>query len=97
MISIKELRQDPDSFKDRLALKGEPIDLKSILSADRALRALKTQVNDLRADRNNASESIGLAKKSGKDASDAINKTRELGDHLKEIETELNKIETHLS
>jgi len=97
MISIKELRQDPKSFKDRLALKGEPIDLKSILSADRALRALKTQVNDLRADRNNASESIGLAKKSGKDASDAINKTRELGDHLKEIETELNKIETHLS
>ena len=63
MISIKELRQDPDSFKDRLALKGEPIDLKSILSADRALRALKTQVNDLRADRNNASEFIGLAKK----------------------------------
>ena len=74
MISIKELRQDPESFQARLTLKGEIIDLKSILNADEKIRAIKTQVNDLRAERNSASESIRLAKKSGEDASKAINK-----------------------
>ena len=97
MISIKELRQDPESFQTRLKLKGEIIDLKSILDADEKIRAIKTQVNDLRAERNSASESIGLAKKSGEDASEAINKTRDLGDHLKKIESELHQKESSLN
>ena len=47
----------------------------------------------MRAQRNAASDSIGEAKKSGRDASEEILKTRQLGDKLKDLETELNGLE----
>ena len=60
---------------------------------DENVRSLKTTANDLRAERNIASEKIGRGKKEGKDTSEAITMTRELGDRLKEIESELHEIE----
>ena len=67
-----------------------------ILQADSEIRSMKTSSSEMRAQRNMASELIGEAKKSGKDASDSIIKTRQLGDKLKKLEIELNDAETNL-
>ena len=50
---------------------------------------MKTSASQMRAQRNMASALIGEAKKSGKDASDSIIRTRQLGDKLKQLEIEL--------
>ena len=90
MISIKELRKNKELFEKRLASKQDKTDLSRVLILDEKLRDLKTKSNEMRAERNAASESIGQLKKTGEDATESIRKTRELGDNLKQIEKDLN-------
>jgi seryl-tRNA synthetase len=97
MISLRKLRKTAKSFKEKLALKHDETNVDQILLLDEKTRELKTKSNDLRAERNSASEAIGEAKKAGHDASDAIKKTRELGDHLKELEQTLKEVEYQLN
>jgi seryl-tRNA synthetase len=97
MISLRKLRKTAKSFKEKLALKHDETNVDQILLLDEKTRELKTKSNDLRAERNSASEAIGEAKKAGHDASDAIKKTRELGDHLKELEQALKEVEHQLN
>ena len=93
MISIKELRKNKKAYKNSLMKRGEKFDLENIIQIDSQIRAMKTNASDMRAQRNAASESIGDAKKSGRDASEEILKTRQLGDKLKNLETKLNGLE----
>jgi len=97
MISIKKLRENTDLFQKGLRSKGDSTDLNLIITLDEKLRSLKTKSSAMRAERNSASESIGVAKKSGEDASLAISKTRELGDKLKKLEEDLQKLEKQLN
>ena len=97
MISIKDLRKQPELYKKMLALKNDHADVDQLLLLDKTFRRLQTDVNHLRAERNSASEAIGLAKKAGQDASDAIKQTRELGDRLKEIENKLHQTDEELN
>jgi len=100
MISLKKLRNDTEICKKSILSKENDIDIDHILELDKRLRELKTISNEMRAKRNSASESIGELKKAGKDATDSIKKTRELGDELKKLEYDLNHIsktlESHL-
>jgi seryl-tRNA synthetase len=100
MISLKKLRNDTEICKKSILSKENDIDIDHILELDKRLRELKTISNEMRAKRNSASESIGELKKTGKDATDSIKKTRELGDELKKLEYDLNHIsktlESHL-
>ena len=96
MISIKELRKNKKTYQDSLMKRGEQFDLENIIEIDSKIRTMKTSASNMRAQRNVTSESIGEAKKSGKDVSEAVLKTRQLGDQLKELETELNSSELNL-
>ena len=96
MISVKELRKNKKTYQDSLMKRGEQFDLENIIQIDSKIRTMKTNASNMRAQRNVASESIGEAKKSGKDASEAVLKTRQLGDKLKKLETELNSSELNL-
>ena len=96
MISIKKLRNNKDSFKSKLALKNDNTDLDLILSLDAKLRELKTVSSEMRAERNSASDAIGKAKKAGDDASAAISTMRDLGENIKEIESDLQDVSTQL-
>jgi len=96
MISLKKLRNETKNCKKSLLLKQKDVDLNSILDLDEKLRKLKTVSNDMRAKRNSASEAIGNLKKAGKDVTDSINETRELGEELKKLEEELNIISKEL-
>ena len=96
MISIKELRKNKKTYQNSLMKRGEQFDLENIIQMDSKIRTMKTSASNMRAQRNVASESIGKAKKLGKDASEAVLKTRQLGDKLKELETELNSSQLKL-
>ena len=96
MISIKELRKNKKSYQEALRKRGEEYDLEYILQADSEIRLMKTSASEMRAQRNMASALIGEAKKSGRDTSDSILKTRQLGDNLKKLEIELNNAEINL-
>ena len=96
MISLKILRNETEMCKRLIASKQGEVDLDHVLTLDKKLRQLKTISNEMRAERNSASEAIGKLKKAGEDASDSIKKTRELGDDLKNIEKELHTVSKDL-
>ena len=97
MISIKDLRKQPELYKKMLALKSDHADVDQVLVLDKTFRRLQTEVNHLRTERNIASEAIGLAKKAGQDTSVAIKQTRELGDRLKGIENKLHQTDEEIN
>ena len=97
MISLKQLRKNSEEYGLRIRSKGEDINISNVLSLDEKVRSLKHQANEIRSERNRASEAIGFAKQKNIDASEAIEKTRELGHRLKNIDSNLNHIEKELN
>ena len=66
MISLKILRNETELCKRLIASKQGGVDLDHVLTLDKKLRQLKTISNEMRAERNSASEAIGKLKKQEK-------------------------------
>ncbi|QZN93159.1 serine--tRNA ligase [Limosilactobacillus panis] len=91
MLDIKKMRQDPDFYKKKLATRGvksEEID--EVLDLDKKRRDLLQKTEALKAQRNEASEKIGEAKKKGENADEAIAQTRKLGADIKELDKKVD-------
>ena len=97
MISIRKLRKNKEIYKNAILKRGDEFDFENILHMDSKIRQMKTSANDMRAERNTASEAIGIARKAGEDAEEAIIETRKLGENLKELESQLHILEEDLN
>ena len=97
MISIRKLRKNKEIYKNAILKRGDEFDFENIFHMDSKIRQMKTSANDMRAERNTASEAIGIARKAGEDAEEAIVKTRKLGENLKELESQLHILEQNLN
>jgi seryl-tRNA synthetase len=76
-----------------LARIGADADLDELLRLDSRRRELLPEVEGLRAQRNEASDAIGLAKREGGDADEAIAQMREVSGRIKGLESELAEVE----
>src|SRR5436305_2106784 len=61
MLDLRAIREDPEPFRAGLARRGAASDLDRLLPLDEKERALKVQVEDLRAEQNRASKEVGRA------------------------------------
>ena len=59
MIDLRLVRSDPDGVREALARRGDAELLDPVLALDTERRVLQVQVEELRAERNRASEEIG--------------------------------------
>jgi seryl-tRNA synthetase len=60
MISLQQIRDDPEAVKAAVARKGEPTDpVDRILAADARRRELEGSINELRAQRNTGNKELG--------------------------------------
>ena len=82
MLDLKELRKDPKTFEARLKTKIPEIDISPIIVLDEKIRALKTEVEELKSKRNQTSKEIGLRKQKGEDVSSIMAETGALGDRI---------------
>jgi seryl-tRNA synthetase len=89
MLDVKLLRREPDQVRAALARRGTPDAVDQLLKLDERRRELLPELEGLRAERNEASEAIGNAKRSGEDAGEAIEKMRGVGAQIKALEGEL--------
>ena len=64
-----------------------------MLELDARRRELLPEVEGLRAERNEASDAIGAAKREGGDASEAIERMRGVSARIKELEGELETVD----
>lgn len=77
MLDIKVLREHPELIKKTLLKKGQKeksVLLEEALKKDTQWRALKAEIDGLRAERNTLSKQVGEAKKAGKSAASLLKK-----------------------
>ena len=92
MLSLTRIRNNPDQIKAGLEAKNESIDLDKILKLDEEHRDKIHQLNEMRAERNRASEAIAEAKRAGKDSDDVIAAMRKVSDAIKDLEKEVSNL-----
>lgn len=90
MLDIKQIRNDFDTVEARLKTRGVPSEkLYELRDFDTKRRELIIETENLKKQRNDASEAIGLAKRNKEDASAAIAKMQEVASHIKALDSEL--------
>ena len=101
MLDRKFIREHTEIVREGLAKKKSGDKLDAYLALDVRRRALMTEVEQIKAKRNEASEAIGRAKQAGEDASVAINEMKlvsqaaKAGDQsITEMEEELARLES---
>ncbi|MAP70816.1 MAG: serine--tRNA ligase [Candidatus Marinimicrobia bacterium] len=96
MIPIEQIRNNIEYVKKQLALKGDPKSVDTIFSLDKSYRSYISKSNELRAKRNQVSDKISVAKKSGDTADKEIKDMRIVGEEIKSIEEKANEIKSQL-
>jgi len=99
MLDVKWIREEPDAVKAALATRGNAEHARMVdrlVELDAERRALVSEADGLRAQRNEASPRIAELKKAGDhDAANAlVAEMRELGDRVKAIDERLGGVET---
>ncbi|MEJ2538252.1 MAG: serine--tRNA ligase, partial [Calditrichia bacterium] len=96
MLDLKFIRDNPKLVKKGIKNKGEMGDVDEILKLDTRRRDIIQNVEKLKHQRNDFSQQVSKLKKEGKPADEVITKTRELSQNIKDLDEELNQIETAL-
>ena len=97
MLDPKLLRSDLEAVKDALARRGFELDTAAIQSLEVSRKTLQTQTQQLQNERNTRSKSIGKAKAQGEDIQPLLAEVGQLGDKLKQAETELAELQHKLN
>lgn len=94
MLDPKFIRENEKEVKESLKKRGlDSKDIDLFLELDKKWRALKQEVDNLRAERNKISEKINKAKKEKKNVDDLIKRAKEIPKKLEKEEKELLTIE----
>jgi seryl-tRNA synthetase len=98
MLDRTMLREDPETVRWALDVKGVDLDLDEVLAIDEEWRELKAKGDELRHERNEVSRTIGTLKQEGKEeeAQEAIDRSSELKKELQEVEERADELEGRL-
>jgi len=98
MLDLKRIREEPELVRTRLQVRGRAEFIESVdqvLELDGRRRALISEVDNLRARRNEVSPQVGRLKQAGKheEAEPLIVEMRELGERMGTLEAERDDVE----
>ena len=96
MLDLKFVRNNPDIVRQALVNKGVEVDLDRILALDLQRRQMLTEVEQLKAKRNDVSKQVGVLKKQGQDATAIIAEMGSIGDRIKELDEQGRQVEEDL-
>ncbi len=96
MLDLRQLRERPEEVRRALAAKGGADRVPDLLALDGERRRLIKETEDLKAERNRASEAIGQAKRRGEDATADQARMREVGERVKALDAELKDVDARL-
>ena len=96
MLDLRFVRENIDLLKDKMALRGEDLDLSPFIQVDQERRDLIQKADDLRSQRNQVSDEISKIKQEGGAAEDLVTQMRQVSQEIKELETVLREKEEKL-
>ncbi|MBT3252857.1 MAG: serine--tRNA ligase [Candidatus Marinimicrobia bacterium] len=97
MLDIQKIREDIDTVRQGIQNKNVQIDFEAILKLDKERRDVIAEVEILKHERNVVSKDVANRKKNKEDASDLINKTREIGQRIKSLDDQQREVEAQLN
>lgn len=88
MLDIREIREKTEFVKERLNLRGGEMGVMvdEVLACDESRRQAETEKQQLQAERKSLSKEIGMLKKQGQDTSEREQRTRLIGDRIRDLE-----------
>ena len=98
MLDLRLIRRDPEPVRAALARRrdGSDAQLDRVLELDERTRALRPEVEALKAQQNAASKAIGAAKQQGRDAAEEIAAMQEVARRAKALGQELSEADAEL-
>ena len=97
MLDIQLLRSDLEGVAQRLATRGFKFDISQFQALEQERKTIQTRTQELQAQRNHSSKLIGQAKAKGEDVSAIMAQVANLGDELKQAETQLEALQPKLN
>ncbi len=91
MIDIKQIRENPQKFKDVCRAKGFTVDIDKLLETDKKLRDRKNQLQDIVTDKNRIGKSIPTL--SGDEKQEALAQLSDLKQREAEYEENIKKLQ----
>lgn len=96
MLDIKFIRQHPDLVRQKLADRGQLLNLDEFTLLEEKRRQLLQEVETLRSERNAVSKQVGERKKHKEDASELIERMGAVSARIKELDETLAQTEENL-
>ena len=93
MLDIKFIRENPDLVREAMRNRSSDFPVDEVLAVDERRRSMLTEVEGLKARRNEVSREIG---KTGKKPPKLIEEMRQIGDRIKELDKQTEEIEGQL-
>ena len=93
MLDLQLLRTDINTVAAQLAARGYVLDTARFEQLEGERKSVQTRTQELQAKRNSTSKMIGQAKAKGEDVSAIMAEVANLGDVLKQLETQLEHIQ----
>jgi seryl-tRNA synthetase len=93
MLDIKLIRESPDLVRQALQNRRSDFSIDSLLELDERRRSLLTEVEGLKARRNEVSKEIG---RTGEKPPELIEEMRQIGDRIKELDNQVEDTEGQL-
>ena len=97
MLDPKYLRNELEETAQRLAARGYALDVAHFAELEERRKTLQAATQDLQAERNSRSKSIGQAKARGEDIQPLLQHVGELGDKLDAAKAELSQLLSDIS
>lgn len=97
MLDLKFIRENPDLVREAIKNKNEKDNLDELLQLDEKRRKILKIVEDLKAQKNQASKEISKLKREGKDASEIISTMKSVSDQITKLDNELSEVEEQLN
>ncbi len=96
MLDIKQIKNNLDFVKKGMEKRGARIDFSLFLKNEEKRKKLLLEIEELRHQRNTASDDIAKMKRSGQDAQPSIDKMRSVSERIKGLDKELGTVETDI-
>ncbi|MGK5594206.1 MAG: serine--tRNA ligase [Parachlamydiaceae bacterium] len=93
MLDIKLIRKDKEGIEAKLKSKDPAISLTPILELDQQIREGKTKVEQLKAERNEASQKIGELKRKGENAQPLLDRVSSFAEEIRHLDQHLSCLE----
>lgn len=96
MLDIRFIRENAEAVKTAMVNRNVDVNVDAVLELDSRRRAMVTEAEELKAERNRISKSIGLMIKEGKDPEEIKAQVREMGDRISSLDEELREVDNKL-